>query len=152
VKQADSKTKLVASLARLFSRAGRRGAMGHGLAVLAYHRVGDRAAAAYDPWVYTADESQLDEHLRYIKKHRRLVGMEEALEIAAGRIRSPGPATLLTFDDGYLDNYQTAFPILKNHGAEGVFFLVTNFASGGLIPWWDQIAWIVSPAAWTVLN
>jgi len=114
--------------------------------VLAYHRVGDRSLAAYDPWVYSTDADHLDEQVRYIKKHRRLVGLEEALEIVAGRIRDPGEATLLTFDDGYLDNYEVAFPILKAQGAEAVFFVVTSFAAGGVIPWWDQIAWIVKSA------
>ena len=45
---------------RLFSRPPSSEA---GLAVLAYHRVGDRSKAAYDPWVYTTDAEQLDEHI-----------------------------------------------------------------------------------------
>ena len=117
-----------------------------GLTVLTYHRIGDRSGAAYDPWVYSADENMLDEHLRYIKSHRRVVGLEEALEIVAGRIRTPGAATLITFDDGYLDNYRTAFPLLRAHGAPAVFFLVSSFADGSTIPWWDRIAGIVNTA------
>jgi peptidoglycan/xylan/chitin deacetylase (PgdA/CDA1 family) len=50
---------------------------------------------------------------------------------------------LITFDDGYLDNYLTAFPILKSHGVQGVFFLATSFVGTGAVPWWDTIAYIV---------
>ena len=34
----------------------------------------------------------------------------------------PRNPVLLTFDDGYIDHYQTVFPILRDRGIEGVFF------------------------------
>ena len=46
------------------------------LTVLGYHRVGAPSEARFDPGVYTADAGQLEEHIRYIKKHMRLVGLE----------------------------------------------------------------------------
>jgi peptidoglycan/xylan/chitin deacetylase (PgdA/CDA1 family) len=115
--------------------------------VLAYHRVGDPSATPWDPALFSTDAAQLDAHLSYIRKHRRLVGLDEAVEIVAGKASAAGNPTLLTFDDGYLDNYQTAFPLLASHGAEGVFFLVSDFAAGGVIPWWDEAAWIVKSSA-----
>jgi len=47
---------------------------------------------------------------------------------------------LLTFDDGYRDNYDLAFPILRSHGVQGVFFLPTTFIGTDAIAWWDEIA------------
>jgi peptidoglycan/xylan/chitin deacetylase (PgdA/CDA1 family) len=54
---------------------------------------------------------------------------------------------LLTFDDGYLDNYDIAFPILKSHGAQGVFFLCSNIVGSSYVPWWDHIAYLVKSGA-----
>ena len=114
--------------------------------MLAYHRVGARSAAKFNASVYTADAGQLDRHIRYFKQHCRLVDLEEALALAAGRERAKGTAVLLTFDDGYLDNYETAFPVLRAHRASAVFFLVSSFVEGNALPWWDQISGAVKAA------
>jgi peptidoglycan/xylan/chitin deacetylase (PgdA/CDA1 family) len=43
----------------------------------------------------------------------------------------PEKPILLTFDDGYLDNYEAAFPILQEYGFKGTFFVVTEFIDTG---------------------
>lgn len=43
----------------------------------------------------------------------------------------PEKPILLTFDDGYLDNYEAAFPILQEFGFKGTFFVVTEFIDTG---------------------
>ena len=42
---------------------------------------------------------------------------------------------LITFDDGYPDNYEIAFPIFRSHGVQGVFFLCTGIVGSDYIPW-----------------
>ena len=56
---------------------------------------------------------------------------------------------MITFDDGYLDNYQIAYPILRSHGAQGVFFLATSMVGSSEMPWWDRIAYLVKTRAQT---
>jgi len=43
----------------------------------------------------------------------------------------PEKPVILTFDDGYLDNYEHAFPILQEYGFGGTFFIVTDFVDRG---------------------
>ena len=117
-----------------------------GLSVLAYHRIGDRTATPYDRLVFTADQEQLEQHVRYFQKNHRIVGLDEAIEIASGRQRPTDRAILITFDDGYLDNYEAGLPVLKALGVEAVFFLATSFLAGGTLAWWDRIAWLVKTA------
>jgi peptidoglycan/xylan/chitin deacetylase (PgdA/CDA1 family) len=50
---------------------------------------------------------------------------------------------LITFDDGYLDNYQLAFPILRTHRVEAVSFLPTGLVGSCATPWWDRIAYLI---------
>lgn len=46
-------------------------------------------------------------------------------EFAAGRL--PSQPIILTFDDGYVDHYQNALPILQESGYTGTFFIVSDF-------------------------
>jgi len=50
---------------------------------------------------------------------------------------------MLTFDDGYRDNYEKAFPILKRHGLKATFFVPTAFIDKRELSWWDTIAWMI---------
>lgn len=111
--------------------------------MLGYHRVGDPACTPWDPDLFTATAEQLDRHVRYLKRVHGIVGSEEALQLLAGRRSGRGvPPVLLTFDDGYLDNYAAAFPVLRAHGVSAIFFLVTDYVRGATVPWWDAIAWM----------
>lgn len=53
--------------------------------------------------------------------------------------KPPKNPILLTFDDGYLNNYQDAYPILKKYGFKGTFFIITNFVGSPVYMNWDQI-------------
>lgn len=50
----------------------------------------------------------------------------QALEYFARGRTLPGKRALVTFDDGFLDNYVHAWPLLKKHGHKGVVFAVTE--------------------------
>lgn len=85
-------------------------------AVLLYHRI----ARASDPGdALCVSPEQFEEHMRY------LVGMgftTHGLHDGAGA-RKP---VVLTFDDGYLDTYSNAFPVLQRHRLTATVFLVTG--------------------------
>ena len=53
----------------------------------------------------------------------------------------PAKPIILTFDDGYLDNYQNAYPILEEFGFKGTFFIPTEFIDFGREGYmnWEQI-------------
>jgi hypothetical protein len=55
----------------------------------------------------------------------------------------PGRYVLITFDDGYIDNYEEALGILKSRNVSATFFVATGFIDNPTLPWWDDIAWIV---------
>lgn len=43
----------------------------------------------------------------------------------------PAKPIILTFDDGYLDNYENAYPVLQEFGFKGTFFIPTEFIDIG---------------------
>jgi peptidoglycan/xylan/chitin deacetylase (PgdA/CDA1 family) len=118
------------------------------LLVLNYHRIGNPEDDLFDPGVFSATAEQLDDQVSYLKRHASLVTLEESLSFVEGTIKEKTRRcrVLITFDDGYLDNYEIAFPILRSHGAQGVFFLATSMVGSCHIPWWDHIAYLVKTA------
>ena len=118
------------------------------LLVLNYHRIGDAENDLFDPGVFSATADQFNDQVAYLRRHVSLVTLDEALAFVEGtaKERTRCCRVLITFDDGYLDNYQLAFPILRSHGVQGVFFLVTSMVGSCQVPWWDHIAYLVKTA------
>lgn len=116
------------------------------LLVLNYHRIGDAAADPFDPDLFSATADELDRQITYLKRHLSVVTLGEAQAFVEGRDSSSHSRVLITFDDGYLDNYELAFPILRSHGVQGVFFLTTSIVGSCAMPWWDRIAYLIKTA------
>ena len=116
------------------------------LMILNYHRIGDPQATQYDSGTFSATAEELDWQIGYLKRHYRMTTLAEVLDLLDGTDKLAEPRALITFDDGYLDNYQLAFPVLRRHGVQGIFFVPTAFAGTNRIPWWDSIAYIARRA------
>jgi len=91
--------------------------------VLLYHRIVQGEARAPLEVSAGAFASQMD-WLKRLGFH--FATTDEVEGFAAGRIRLPRRSVLVTFDDGYEDNYTMAFPILKEYGARATIFIITS--------------------------
>jgi peptidoglycan/xylan/chitin deacetylase (PgdA/CDA1 family) len=121
------------------------------LLVLNYHRIGNPEDDLFDPGVFSATADQFNDQISYLKRHLSPVTLEETLDFVGAASKQharkvPRCRVLITFDDGYLDNYEIAYPILRSHGVQGVFFLATSVVGSCQVPWWDHIAYVVKTA------
>ena len=101
--------------------------MGPKLTVLAYHRVNDHSG---DESPYTVTCAQLERQLEILKNRCCIVGFADVLDMVAGR-RTCEDSAVITFDDGYRDNFENAVPILEKYGAKACFFLTTKLIDRG---------------------
>ncbi len=69
------------------------------------------------------DSSYFEQQIEFMKMNFNIVSMEQVIEASKGNLNLPENALLLTFDDGYIDNYTVAFPILEKYGVQGSFFI-----------------------------
>ncbi|MFA7436863.1 polysaccharide deacetylase family protein [Castellaniella sp.] len=72
------------------------------------------------------------DQLQWLQAHGyRSLTCHQFADHLAGRKPAPRRSILITFDDGYLDNYVHAWPLLKAFGFHGVIFLVTGWVGEG---------------------
>lgn len=83
----------------------------------------------------TVSPERFDEHCRALaRKGIRGIGLDEAEDFFIHGKPLPAKTFLFTFDDGYLDNYLHALPILARYGHRGVIFAVSNRLERGDSP------------------
>lgn len=98
--------------------------------VLMYHHVGDPGPGAdairRDLSVSTANfESQL----RYlVEQGYESISLEDLVMHLQVGLPAPTKSVILTFDDGFKDQYSNAYPLLRKYGFMGSFFVITCFA------------------------
>lgn len=122
-----------------------------GLLVLNYHRVGELADNAFDDATFSATAELFRDQVTYLKQRFAVPPVHDILEsLARGRLDDP--TVLVTFDDGYRDNHEIAFPVLRDLGVPACFFVVTGLLDASVLPWWDHIAYSVKRTTVEVLR
>jgi len=107
--------------------------------VLMYHRIND---IRVDPWQLAVNPQNFDEQLQVLKKKYKVIQVVELAEqIKKGRISSN--QVCITFDDGYLDNYENAKPLLQKYNCPATFFIASHFIVSQQSYWWDELQSII---------
>lgn len=92
--------------------------------VLLYHRVGDDLRDSL-----TVGIEQFDAQMEWLTRHHLVVSISDIVHGVVPR-NVARPVVAVTFDDGYLDNYENAVPILLRHQVPAVFFVTTGLIGG----------------------
>lgn len=92
--------------------------------IIYYHRIAKDISDAGKHGIYVT-EKQFENHLNYLKSTGyQTITFDDALQIKKNC--TPGKFVIITFDDGYEDNYTLAFPLLKKYGFTALIFLVAQ--------------------------
>ena len=68
--------------------------------------------------------------LKFFKKHKyNVISLDMLVAALKEKKRLPKKSVVITFDDGYEDNYTNAFPILKEFGFPATIFVITDLIS-----------------------
>lgn len=111
--------------------------------ILMYHYLSTPPA---DADIYRVDLSvspeSFREQLTYLKDNGyTTIDFYDLSRAITNQTELPEKSIILTFDDGYIDNYENAFPLLVEHGFKATFFIVTDFVDKGRAEYmtWDMI-------------
>lgn len=91
--------------------------------IIMYHYVRDLKNSRY-PNIKGLDYELFKQQIAFLKEKFTIVTMEDVIEAWNSENSSlPENAALLTFDDGYIDNFTAVFPILNEYKVQGSFFI-----------------------------
>lgn len=90
--------------------------------VLLYHHINRHAGDTV-----TVTPEVFAEQIRYLyDEGYKSLSADELLEFVAGERALAGKTVVLTFDDGWLDNYLNAVPVLSRYRMKATFFLISG--------------------------
>ena len=112
--------------------------------VLAYHRVNSLPASNYpfEEGTISATPSQFEKQILFVKKHFNVINFNVLSRFLRCKKRIPHNALVITFDDGYADNYHIAFPILKKYGLTATVFVATGKVNSSGTFWFEELTYM----------
>jgi peptidoglycan/xylan/chitin deacetylase (PgdA/CDA1 family) len=115
---------------------------GRWLTVLTYHRIAQREhdLEDLDPALISATPVEFERHIAWLAENASPMSLDDVLAVQAGEAQLPRRAVLVTFDDGYRDFGEVAWPLLASHGVPAVLFVATRYPGGDSLGfWWDRL-------------
>jgi peptidoglycan/xylan/chitin deacetylase (PgdA/CDA1 family) len=119
------------------------------LRVLTYHRIDEPGARPQlNPGLISATPATFDQQMRYLAANYRVISMPELLHASQTGTALPPRAVLVTFDDGYCDFAEHAWPTLKRYRLPVTLFVPTAYPDQPTLTfWWDRLYQALHSAA-----
>jgi peptidoglycan/xylan/chitin deacetylase (PgdA/CDA1 family) len=120
-------------------------AIGRKLLVLNYHRIkpdDEHFSTPFDDDVFSLSVSEFRRQILWMKRHDLLISEGEIIQAIGTTTKPSGLSILITLDDGYIDSYTRAYPILKELGVPAILFIPTQLTCTRKLGCWDIIAYI----------
>ena len=103
------------------------------MTIVAFHRVNDTMPGDG----LTCSSAKFEAFCKFFRRYFRVVPFAEQVA-ACNSGANMGGTLSITFDDGYLDNFEVAAPILKKYQLPATFFITTGFVDSANVAHWDK--------------
>ncbi|MFN8391029.1 MAG: polysaccharide deacetylase family protein [Bdellovibrionota bacterium] len=109
--------------------------------ILTYHRVTEVQSLRFpiQPGMYVLPET-FAMHMRYLADYCNVIPLSELLAALKAKTDLPPATVVVTFDDGWLDNFEYAFPILREYSLPATIFLATAYIGTQDYFWTDRVS------------
>lgn len=97
--------------------------------VLMYHRVlpSEMRSKSFSHDGIIVEETTFEMHMQFLKDNYNVISLNEFMHCIEKKTPFQDYSCLITFDDGWQDNYQYAYPILNSYGLPALIFLTVNY-------------------------
>jgi len=109
---------------------------GAGVPILAYHQVSEETDD-----IYSVTGVQFEEQMAYLhEKGYTPISLGQLFDFYEGKAVLPDKPIIITFDDGYEDNFLVALPIMEKYKMHSTVFIITSLVGTPDYLSWQQIA------------
>lgn len=110
--------------------------------ILMYHGVTVKPPHTNDIEAKNVYITDFEEQIRLLQSSYNVISLTQLVTLLLeNKIR--GNEVVITFDDGYKNNYENAFPILQKYNVPAIVFLATDYIANDKWLWVDKIEWII---------
>lgn len=120
------------------------------LVVFNFHRIRSDAPDAngeghvFSRRLFGPTQESFRSSLKTMLAHADPVSESDLIEFIERGRRLPKHGFMVTMDDGYRDNYELAFPVLKELRIPAILFIPTQIIEERLAFWWDHLHWCIA--------
>ncbi|MFX0135040.1 MAG: polysaccharide deacetylase family protein [Candidatus Hodarchaeota archaeon] len=113
--------------------------------ILMYHRVlNEQQTSNIQPAMYVTTHV-FEEHIKYLVSHFKIISFQKFLHVLKNSaIENNKRYCIITFDDGWRDNFINAYPILKKYNIPATIFLSTSYIGTTNWFWPDRITFLLN--------
>ena len=110
--------------------------LGPSAAILMYHSVLPDPSQWVDTWGEIAhSELVFRAQMELLAREFRPISLDEAIKLMRSGDGLPRRSVVVTFDDGYADNYEFAMPVLNQAGVPATFYVTVDCVENKRLPW-----------------
>ena len=102
--------------------------------IFCFHRINDDN----DEFFSSVSTELFEKTMQHVARNHKVVSLHGLMQHLEEGLQ--GAVIAITFDDGYRDNYQNAFPVLQRYGMPATIFLTTGGLDSGDPLWFEQLA------------
>lgn len=113
--------------------------------ILMYHRVIERedAKRVFSGGGIVVFRKTFEKQMQLLARDWNVISLGRMFEAKSSGAGLPKNTVVVTFDDGWRDNYEHAFPILKQHGIEATIFLSANYIGRNKVFWQERLRFLL---------
>ena len=108
--------------------------------ILLYHSV----SPSHANWnLKPLNPPSFERQMEYLRQNYEILPLDRLVQYIRQGTPLPEKAVVITFDDGYKDNYLYAYPILVKHGIPATIFITTGHIGSSKLFWFDEVKYLV---------